>query len=491
MSTLPSLPLLDQAPAPAAFFSQLPMAALTLNARKFVADGGHSYRIDVPSRFFARLPKHDGEVACAVLENNQVLGPQPALHDVIRHVGRGHVSVYHEARAGTVRVYLSTSDNSDPRSNRRSYAVLNQPIAFWNDWPYRRQRGWLNHSRGLYFLRRGGDKIPPPVAANMGITDICNLRCSICGSQNMEQPVNRRHMDFRIFQQVADTLFPLLHIVEFNSRGEPLLHPRVADMLEIVNDYDIFFRMQTNGTQFSDHKVRLLSKMQGELSISLDATGELFEYARKLGRWANVDAGVHNLLRQRDRSRLSVRLYPTLTAKTIQGARELLAWSMEVGIDRIDFHNYNPIQRCSESPPTPEQIQDLERTVAKLPASHPLGVCLNHRSIKDGQAPFRYPEAIKYSNIPRRPDDVGAHPTYSCAAPLQLVDIDLDGGVCVCCMMQERKLGNALTPEAFADCWFGDEYRACRDSLKRTSSPLYETCRHCITYHTAAQPLAA
>ena len=60
--------------------------------------------------------------------------------------------------------------------------------------------GWLSHSRGQFFLRRGGDKVAPPRWANMGITDICNLRCSICGSQNMLQPVNRRHMDIRIFR---------------------------------------------------------------------------------------------------------------------------------------------------------------------------------------------------------------------------------------------------------------------------------------------------
>jgi hypothetical protein len=53
-------------------------------------------------------------------------------------------------------------------------------------------------------------------------------------------------------------------------------------------------------------------------------------------------------------------------------------------------------------------------------------------------------------------------------------------------MMQERTLGNALTPEAFADCWFGDEYRAVRASLRRTSpAALYETCRGCVKYHTA------
>jgi len=71
-------------------------------------------------------------------------------------------------------------------------------------------------------------------------------------------------------------------------------------------------------------------------------------------------------------------------------------------------------------------------------------------------------------------------------APLQLVDIDLDGGVCVCCMLQSHKLGNCLTAEAFADCWFGAGYRALRESLRRPAkNPMYGDCRACIAMYAS------
>src|SRR5262245_18064314 len=111
MSVLQSLPMLAASSEPETyvepgFVSRHSVMALPLVGRKFVPDTGHCYRIDVPARFFAELPTTDGEIFSAVLEINQVLGSQPAMHDVIRAVGRGHVSVYHETRPGTVRIFF-------------------------------------------------------------------------------------------------------------------------------------------------------------------------------------------------------------------------------------------------------------------------------------------------------------------------------------------------------------------------------------------------
>lgn len=448
--------------------------------------GGNCYTHVVPVSLFSNLPAEAGELAVTVLEDNQILGPSVPSHALIRRWGEGGFNLWYNPGAGHERgaaqIYFSTSDNSDPRTNGRTYTLVNQPLGFANDWQYFQVRRWLNHSRGRYFLRRGGDRIPPPLTASMGITDICNLKCGICGSQNMLQPVNRRHMDFHIFERVAETLFPLLITLEFNSRGEPLLHPKIADMFEIIADYGVFTRVQTNGTQFVDRKLRTLCKISGEVSISIDATGDLFEYARTGGKWAQVDEGVRRFMKMRDRDRLAVHLYPTLTQATAEGAEDLIRWAMEVGVDKIDFHQYDPIEQSHERMPTSAQLDRIKRFAATHDAGHPIEIRLNYEVVKQGEAPLlRRPVQERYSNIPRPKGSGGAHPVYRCMAPVQNVDLDLDGCVGVCCQLQDRKLGNAHTPEAFADCWFGAEYETVRRSLMRTSPmALYETCRGCV-----------
>jgi len=64
------------------------------------------------------LSAHRRPSLARVLEDGRPLpGPANALHDDIRHVGRGHFSFWHNL------VYFATSDNSDPRTNGRRYEI--------------------------------------------------------------------------------------------------------------------------------------------------------------------------------------------------------------------------------------------------------------------------------------------------------------------------------------------------------------------------------
>lgn len=451
--------------------------------------GGHCYNVDLPMALLGSAPDQAGDIPGSVIENDQILGPSGQLHELIRLRGRGGYSMWADPKLGHVTLFFSTSDNTDPRTNGRSYGVINQALGFANDWNHWLFRTWKNHSRGAYFLKRGGDRIPPPLYASMGITDICNLKCGICGSQNMLNPVNRRHMDIGIFRKAADTLFPLLATVELNSRGEPMIHPQFTEMQEMMLDYDIFTRYQTNGTQFVSRKLALLAKTRGDVSISIDATGDLFEYARTGGKWEQVDAGTRHLMKIRNPERLGVGLYPTLTAKTIQGAAALIDWAVEIGVDRIDFHVYEPIAAGVEQAPTQEQLDHLKRYASKkVDRKHPIQIAVEFEIVKAGTLPpVDRPPQMRYANIPRPMGYADAHPEYTCLAAVQNVEIDLDGCVCVCCRTQDRRLGNALSVESFADCWFGPEYQAIRESLRRDAvgSPVISTCSGCMKHYTA------
>lgn len=466
-----------------------PVEMLRIPTADLTSAGGHAYAFEVPKSFHQALFGSDapvsGDMPVGLLEDNQMLGPGEQVHALIRRQGTGAFSAWANANPASVTLFFSTSDNSDPRTNGRVYTLINQQLGFANDWNVFSLRRWHNHSRARYYLRRGGATTPPPLYASMGITDICNLQCGICGSQNMLTPVNRRHMDYRIFSMVADTLFPMIVCVEFNSRGEPMIHPQFSEMLETVLDHELFLRLQTNGTQFTGRKLQLVGQMSGDISISIDATGDLFEYARTGGKWAQVDQGCRGVMKLRDPEKVGVGLYPTLTGKTIEGAPALIDWAMELGVDRIDFHVYEPIACGAEAAPTQAQLDALKQHVRRLDSKHPIRINVEFEMIKDGELPpVARPQQMRWANIPRPVTNDDGHPAYTCMAPVQQVEVDLDGSVCVCCRLQERKLGNALTPEAFADCWFGAEYQRIRDSLRRGSaSTHYETCSGCVKHY--------
>jgi MoaA/NifB/PqqE/SkfB family radical SAM enzyme len=340
--------------------------------------------------------------------------------------------------------------------------------------------GWLTHSRSRYFLRRGGNKLPPPLAATLAITDLGSPSSSGRGERSegiRPKPANRRHMDFHLFQQAADTLFPLLRLIEFKGRGDPTLHPSILDMLETVADYEPYFRLFTWGTHLSDAVVRQVAKMHGELVI-IQPGDEAFH---SVGN--QIQASLRLLRTLRDPGRLSVRLAVPLTEQTAPAAEQMVPWAQQAGFDVLDFHPPHPLYANQGNSPAPDRIQGLRQALADAEVS--IEIRLHGEIVKPGLLSLPA-EPIPHRNVPCRPDQSGGHSHMACMAPRQMVHIDLDGCICGCDRLEFRKLGNALTVEAFADCWFGQEYKAFRDRMDRKQIAFYETCRGCITQHSAA-----
>lgn len=85
-----------------------------------VPEIGHAYYADIG---------HDGQSSqlalspALVLENERPVGPSNALHGDIRTLGEGRFSFWASG------VYFAASDNSDPRTNGRTYAIWYPPIS--------------------------------------------------------------------------------------------------------------------------------------------------------------------------------------------------------------------------------------------------------------------------------------------------------------------------------------------------------------------------
>jgi hypothetical protein len=86
----------------------------------FAANGGYSYVVNLPE--LERLADNINEMPdgspVVICENHWIIGPAHALHRDITERGRGRFSHW-----GTDLVF-STSDNSDPNTNGRSYLAV-------------------------------------------------------------------------------------------------------------------------------------------------------------------------------------------------------------------------------------------------------------------------------------------------------------------------------------------------------------------------------
>lgn len=361
---------------------------------------------------------------------------------------------------------------------------------------------WSFHPQAAYFITRGGDEIPPPLYANLALTNRCNLRCEICGSQkNLDQAgIIRRDMPLDLFEAVAATLFPVLTEVELNSQGDPLLYAHIERVIERINDHKCELRVQTNGTLFSDRITTLLQQAFGTVMLSLDAVGARFDEVRKGGVWEKAEPQLLKFLRSRDPRRLRVGLYPTVTRRTLQDMVNVVHFAADNSIESVFFHRYAPIANSFEEEPTPDELarahEQLRAWLATNGDSVEVevdGVRLNSSQWSPPRKQVASPtkqrlralvEATGGRTYPMDADMSGANRRKLCSSPDRYVEIGLAGQMSVCCRAQDIALAYATSVEEFADAWFGTNYEKIRRSLDRDhDGPLpLPNCESCLRF---------
>ncbi|MBV8755457.1 MAG: radical SAM protein [Hyphomicrobiales bacterium] len=429
-------------------------------------------------------------------ENDTRLTAAHHGHPSIRLGGSGRYS--HWGR----RVFFSTTDGSDPNTNGRTYSFdFSLDLETWERERIERSaKRWYQHPHSAQFIARGGDLIPPPLIANLGLTNKCNLRCEICGSQKHLDVtgIRRRHMEFATFEAVAETLFPVLSQVELNSQGDPLLHPGIDDVLATIERHRCEVKIQHNGTLLTDRIIDLLLQQHGMLMLSLDAVGDRFDEVRRGGVWIKAEAGLTRLLRERDPCRLSVGVYPTWTTRTIGEAINIANWCSEHAVDVIGFHRYTPVQGSWEEAPTEEMYRRARDQLRQWCFDHgdPLrilfeGEGLNRKDPSDRRTQYAdVQKALALQDtghvmFPIALGRFGADPFMTCAAPNEYVEISLDGKVSVCCRSQDVSLGYATSVDDFAKVWLGQNYGNIRRSLVRGQTGAYPlpNCLGCVKFY--------
>jgi len=106
-------------------------------------------------------------------------------------------------------------------------------------------------------------------------TTRCNMQCGMCVKQAPGSDISDKHLDFRIFQRLTSS-FPHLDALVLNGIGEPLLHPKLIDMVSLAAHRmttNSWIGFQTNGLLLSeDITKKLLNAGLNKLCISVDST---------------------------------------------------------------------------------------------------------------------------------------------------------------------------------------------------------------------------
>ncbi|MNI25759.1 Antilisterial bacteriocin subtilosin biosynthesis protein AlbA [compost metagenome] len=88
------------------------------------------------------------------------------------------------------------------------------------------------------------------------ITSVCNLACTFC-------PQTKRQANFikvDAFTKILDDIKPHTDYIYYHVKGEPLLHPKIDELLDLSHERGFKVNITSNGTLLNKNKHKLLTK---------------------------------------------------------------------------------------------------------------------------------------------------------------------------------------------------------------------------------------
>ena len=140
----------------------------------------------------------------------------------------------------------------------------------------------------------------PPFAA-IEPTNFCNLHCPECPTSqlnNLKGIINNT-----LFENIINQLSPNLIYLSLYFQGEPLLHPKLQDLIRFTHQKKIYTSLSTNAQLLNEENAQqLISSGLDRIIISFDGTTEeTYALYRKGGSLEKVILSINQLVEQKNK----------------------------------------------------------------------------------------------------------------------------------------------------------------------------------------------
>ncbi len=96
------------------------------------------------------------------------------------------------------------------------------------------------------------------------ITNICNLDCSFC----IDHKRPYKAMSLKDIRDALEQIKPVCDYIYLHVQGEPLLHPELKSVFDLMDEYQMNVQLVTNGSFLKDHFWLLERKCLRKISFS-------------------------------------------------------------------------------------------------------------------------------------------------------------------------------------------------------------------------------
>ena len=132
-------------------------------------------------------------------------------------------------------------------------------------------------------------------------TNACNLRCIMCPTGLGLVRRKKGFLDWHLFRQIVDEMAPHVSMTTLHIWGEPLLHPRIVEMIAYCRDHELSAEISTNATLLTPELSQaILDAGLEAIYLCLDGTTpETYETVRQEASFDKTLANISKFLELR------------------------------------------------------------------------------------------------------------------------------------------------------------------------------------------------
>lgn len=188
-----------------------------------------------------------------------------------------------------------------------------------------------------------------PKSVSFTITNVCNLRCQMCGQWSAEgymrhhtgRPQDELKLaDWkRLVDELAEHQVPSVLL----RGGEPFLFPDIMELLQYINHKGIFLSIDTNGAMLKNYAAEIVALGRVHLTISVDGPEEIHDQVRGVkGCFQRIKENVALLLEAEKSSgqTISKSICFTISPYSLKGLGQMPDVARELGLGSINIVPY-------------------------------------------------------------------------------------------------------------------------------------------------------
>jgi|GEM_PF-568075 len=330
---------------------------------------------------------------------------------------------------------------------------------------------YLNLRRALKDQLKGKVRLSTiPLRIHLEINDVCNLECIMCPRNSEKVPKNTGHMDLSILKRLSPWI-PYANYIGMAGNGEPFLHPKIFEILELITRHGSVPSIVTNGTLLTqDCVLKLLELGPCIIVVSFDGfKKETFESIRVGADFDKINQSLKFLQAKKKEYQSPFPVVNFLVCIMRENKEELadiITLAQSLSVAKVEYQTVFPFtQKTRESMINKlDEIKEVMEPVYKR--AHDIKMTAGLSTLN-----FGLQNRLKQENKVLAPNT----PLF-CRNIWETLHVGINGDVRFCCFWTGKPIGNLLKNDLL-ELWNHPEFQELRQSLIKGEIP--EDCRNC------------